>query len=288
MQLLTACVTPFFPNGMIDFASLKNLLFRQEKEENGIILLGSTGESLALTIQEKKDIVAFACNCNLTVPLIIGVSGVSLYEAYEWISWCCDYPITGFLMTSPVYANPGIHGQTLWFESLLNRANRPAILYNIPSRAGTPLYVETVKALAQHPCFLGIKDSGRSIATFREYASIDTKCTLYCGDDSLWPQMCVAGAHGLISVLSNGWPKEAKDYVKDCGDPLRSLLWEETCHWLNQTTNPIAIKALLAYMREISHFSLRLPLSKQDFHYQHSISKIVKRMTLWSKVCLSI
>ncbi|AHK63343.1 hypothetical protein M832_04800 [Chlamydia avium 10DC88] len=54
MQLFTACVTPFLPNGSIDFPSLKQLLFRQEKEGNGIILLGSTGESLSLTSKEKK------------------------------------------------------------------------------------------------------------------------------------------------------------------------------------------------------------------------------------------
>ncbi|AHK63342.1 4-hydroxy-tetrahydrodipicolinate synthase [Chlamydia avium 10DC88] len=241
-----------------------------------------------INFQRKKDIIAFACNCGLTVPLVVGVAGTSLHEASEWIYWCRDYPITGFLITCPIYTNPGIHGQTLWFESLLNIANRPTILYNIPSRAGTPLYTETVRALIQHPHFSGIKDSGRSIEKFREYASIDDKLMLYCGDDSLWPQMYIEGACGLISVLSNSWPKETKEYVNYCGDPFQTLLWKEICHWMSQTTNPIAIKALLAYKKEISHFVLRLPLSKRDFYQQCSLTEVVERMAQWSQACVSI
>lgn len=288
MQLFTACVTPFLPNGTIDFLSLKSLLLRQEKEKNGIILLGSTGESLALTIEEKKEIVAFACSCSLTVPLFVGVPGVAFYEASEWMRWCQDYPITGFLITSPIYTNPGVHGQTLWLESLLNLTSLPAIVYNIPSRAGTPVYPDTVRMLAQHPCFLGIKDSGKSIEKFREYASIDTKIMLYCGDDGLWPQMHQEGANGLISVISNSWPKEAKDYVQYCGNATQSLLWEEVCCWLGQATNPLSIKALMAYKKEISHFSVRLPLSKNDFHQHHSLPGVVQKMTMWSQAYASV
>ncbi|WP_348662904.1 4-hydroxy-tetrahydrodipicolinate synthase [Chlamydia vaughanii] len=284
MKLLTACVTPFLPNYDIDFLSFEKLLRFQETENNGVVLLGSTGESLSLTLREKEKIVTHACSLNLKIPLIVGVAGTSLYEATEWILLSQNYPITGFLITSPIYTKPGIQGQTSWFESLLNISNKPAILYNIPSRAGTPLYIETVRALANHPHCYGIKDSGGSIDKCREYAQMNPNLALYCGDDGLWPQMHLAGAQGLISVLSNSWPKETREYVDNPFNEAQTLLWQEICHWLSQTTNPIAIKAILAYKQDIAHFSLRLPLAVNDFHHQESLPIIVKKMSQWSKI----
>ncbi|WP_375793115.1 4-hydroxy-tetrahydrodipicolinate synthase [Chlamydia sp. 12-01] len=283
MKLLTASVTPFLPNYAIDFLSFEKLLRPQEKEGNGVILLGSTGENLSLTVKEKETIVSFACSLSLKVPIIIGVSGTSLHEASEWIRICQSYPIDGFLITSPIYAKPGIHGQTLWFESLLNVTNKPAILYNIPSRAGTILYSETVRALSEHPFLYGVKDSGGSIDRCREYAHISPNLVLYCGDDGLWPHMQQCGAQGLISVLSNGWPRESHNYVEDPLNKNNSVIWHELSYWLSQTTNPIAIKALLAYKQDIAHSVLRLPLSIKDLQNAESLPIFVRKMSQWSQ-----
>ncbi|AFS19773.1 dihydrodipicolinate synthase domain protein [Chlamydia psittaci 84/55] len=96
MKLLTASVTPFLPNNSIDFLSFENLLRFQEREGNGVVLLGSTGESLSMTAKEKESLVSYACSLNLKVPIIVGVPGTSLHEASEWIHTCQSYPIYGF------------------------------------------------------------------------------------------------------------------------------------------------------------------------------------------------
>ncbi|QEM74021.1 4-hydroxy-tetrahydrodipicolinate synthase [Chlamydia abortus] len=288
MKLLTASVTPFLPDHSIDFLSFENLLRFQERESHGVVLLGSTGESLSMTAKEKESLVSYACSLNLKVPIIVGVPGTSLHEASEWIHTCQSYPIYGFLITTPIYTKPGVHGQTLWFESLLNKANKPAILYNIPSRSGTTLYLDTVRSLAAHPFFYGLKDSGGSIKHCQEYAQMSSDFVLYCGDDGLWPQMYECGAQGLISVLSNIWPKEAREWVEDPHHQYRADLWREVSSWLNQTTNPIAIKALLAYEQVIAHNTLRLPLSIQDLQCAESIPEIIKKMAQWKCSCAHV
>ncbi|AAP05454.1 4-hydroxy-tetrahydrodipicolinate synthase [Chlamydia caviae] len=284
MKLLTACITPFLPNYEIDFLSFERILYSQKKEGNGVVLLGSTGESLALTVKEKESLVAFACSLKLQIPIVVGVSGTSLNDALEWMKICHAYPIDGFLIPSPIYTKPGVYGQTLWFESLLNTTDKPVILYNIPSRAGTPLYLETVGALASHPSCYGVKDSGGSIERCREYAQIAPHLVVYCGDDSLWPQMHSYGAQGLISVLSNSWPREARSYVDNPYQESNTLLWQELSLWLSLTTNPIAIKAVLAYKQDIAHSVLRLPLSIADLQNAEALPNVVEKMLKWSQI----
>ncbi|ACZ32952.1 dihydrodipicolinate synthase [Chlamydia pneumoniae LPCoLN] len=287
MHLLTATVTPFFPNGTIDFASLERLLSFQDAVGNGVVLLGSTGEGLSLTKKEKQALICFACDLQLKVPLFVGTSGTLLEEVLDWIHFCNDLPISGFLMTTPIYTKPKLCGQILWFEAVLNAAKHPAILYNIPSRAATPLYLDTVKALAHHPQFLGIKDSGGSVEEFQSYKSIAPHIQLYCGDDVLWSEMAACGAHGLISVLSNAWPEEAREYVLNPQEQDYRSLWMETCRWVYTTTNPIGIKAILAYKKAITHAQLRLPLSIEDFDLEN-VSPAVESMLAWPKLRTSV
>ncbi|WP_253299810.1 dihydrodipicolinate synthase family protein, partial [Wolbachia endosymbiont of Chironomus riparius] len=164
--LWTACVTPFNHNGdSIDYHSLNNLLVVQAQNENGIVLLGSTGEGLSLADKEKHELIKFVCKLNLNIKIIVGVPGINFHQTLEWMNFCKDMPIDGYLMTTPVYTKPGIIGQTLWFEKLLEKAHVPAILYNIPSRAGIRLYPETVSNLLDHEKFWAIKDSSGNVKT---------------------------------------------------------------------------------------------------------------------------
>ncbi len=93
--------------------------------------------------------------------------------------------------------------------------------------------------------------------------------------------MYECGAQGLISVLSNIWPKEARECVEDPCNKGRADLWKEVSSWLSQTTNPIAIKALLAYEQVIAHNTLRLPLSIQDLQCAESMPRIIQKMSQW-------
>ncbi|WP_201457073.1 4-hydroxy-tetrahydrodipicolinate synthase [Chlamydia sp. 17-3921] len=284
MRLLTAVITPFFSDFRIDFVSLERILRLQDFANNGIVLLGSTGESLSLSLEEKQQILDFVCSLNLQSALYVGVSGASFQEALDWIELCNSFPISGFLMTSPIYAKPGFHGQTLWFEALLNKAKRSAILYNIPSRAGTPLYIETVQALADHECFFGVKDSGGSLESFKRYQECASHLKIFCGDDSLWPEMAAGGSYGLISVAANAWARETHNYVQN---PHPHALWQELCSWLSQATNPLPIKYMLAHLGYITSPTVRPPLSLRDFSQERSLGSIIEKMRCWKDFSLA-
>ncbi|EPP34710.1 dihydrodipicolinate synthase [Chlamydia ibidis] len=287
MKLLTASVTPFLDDHKIDFVSFRRLLFSQEESGSAIVVLGSTGENMSLTNQERRSIVDFTFSLGLKVPIVIGVPGVSLYESIEWVRFCNDYPIDAFLLTCPIYMKPGITGQTLWFETLLDQVYSPGILYNIPSRAGTPLYPETVVSLADHPKFLGIKDSGGSLEMFVKYSQITPHLRLYCGDDSLWPTMARLGAYGLVSVCSNAWPVGTQYYVKSVQDHQFQKEWQVICSWLAKTTNPIAIKAVLKYQKIITSSVVRIPLSVDDFVEHEHLPYMIAKASELSKVFTS-
>ncbi|MGL9717759.1 MAG: 4-hydroxy-tetrahydrodipicolinate synthase [Wolbachia sp.] len=285
--LWTACVTPFNYSGdSIDYRSLQRLLTMQAEAGNGVVLLGSTGEGISLTDSEKRTLVELVCKLELNTKIMVGVPGVNLHQALKWLDFCKDMPIHGYLMTTPIYTKPGIMGQTLWFEKLLEIAHVPAMLYNIPSRAGVNLHVETVRNLSSHEKFWAIKDSSGTVDTLVEYKKVAPDIEVFCGDDNVILDMAACGATGLVSVASNIWPHVAHEYVKQCllsfqhmtleskkkttaqtvEDDAKSStnVWQQACKALFIASNPIPTKALLHDIGLIEHKTVRLPLSTQD------------------------
>jgi 4-hydroxy-tetrahydrodipicolinate synthase len=267
-QLLwTALVTPFNATGnCIDYTSLESLLHQQSCVGNGVILFGSTGEGLAISQQERQQIITFSCNLGLKIPLMVGVPSYNLDAALSWLAFCRDLPLAGYLMTTPIYSKPGIKGQTAWFEKLLDAANHPGMLYNIPGRAGINLHPETVSLLQHHPKFQAIKDSSGNAESVTVYRNSAPDVAIYCGDDYMMSSMAKKGVAGLVSVTSNAWPSPVRDYVQDCldGNDNNSDFWYHAGKAMLLASNPIPIKSLLKSLNLISHATVRLPLSLED------------------------
>ncbi|WGJ62360.1 4-hydroxy-tetrahydrodipicolinate synthase [Wolbachia endosymbiont of Frankliniella intonsa] len=285
--LWTACVTPFNCSGdSIDYQSLQRLLTMQDEAENGVVLLGSTGESLSLTDSEKPTLVEFVCELKLNTKIIIGVPGVNLYHTLEWLDFCKGMPIHGYLMTTPIYAKPGIMGQTLWFEKLLEKAHVPAMLYNIPSRAGVSLHAETVRNLSSHEKFWAIKDSSGTVDTLTQYKKVAPNIEVFCGDDNMTPDMAAKGAAGLVSVAANVWPRVVHEYVKQCmsGENPQADSWQQACKTLFTASNPIPTKALLHDIGLIEHKTVRLPLSTEDLPSIETLRQANKMILGWKEL----
>ncbi len=263
----TACVTPFDASGEnIDYLSLENLLKIQEKANNGILICGSTGESLALKDEERYQLVKFATNLNLNVPIMVGVPSHNFYHAIEFIEFCNNFPISGYLMSTPIYSKAGIIGQTQWFSKLIEKSNFPVMLYNIPSRAGSSLYPETIQRLSQEKKLWAIKESNNNTSAIPLYKQAASDVLIFCGDDNMMPQMADDGAFGLVSVASNAWPNAVIKYVDKSlkNRKLVEKVWIESTNALFSTSNPVPIKALLYYLGVINHPTVRLPLSLLD------------------------
>lgn len=267
--LYTACVTPFNSSGdAIDYPSFEKMLRSQVAEGNGIVLLGSTGEALSLTDLEKRQILTFVAELKLETQILVGVPSYNLKTALEWIDFCNQMPIDGYLIATPIYTKPGIIGQTKWYQRLLDAASHPVMVYNIPSRTGVKLYLETIIALAKHPRLAAIKDSSGTIDTLVAFKKAAPEIAVYCGDDDMMPAMAAEGAAGLISVASNAWPKAVRQYVKSClnreitDDAIRT--WSKALKALFSVSNPIPMKALLKEIGMIENDVVRLPLAREE------------------------
>lgn len=282
--LWTACVTPFNQDGSgIDYESLERLLRYQEQAGAGIVLLGSTGEGLSLTDQERREIVTFACKLNLKTEILVGVPSHNFIAAQEWLEFCNDMPINGYLMTTPIYTKPGVQGQTKWFEALLDKSKHLAMLYNIPGRAAIKLHTDVIKNLQSHEKFWAIKDSSGTIESLAEYKIAAPNIAVFCGDDYMMPAMAAMGGAGLVSVVSNAWPAATKLYVQLClnGQKLKSKIWYQVCKAVFSASNPIPIKVLLSGAGLISYETVRLPLSALDLPNRKELAKYHEIMMNW-------
>ncbi|WP_338363713.1 4-hydroxy-tetrahydrodipicolinate synthase, partial [Candidatus Xenohaliotis californiensis] len=261
--LWTACITPFNNNLGIDYESLSYCLKLQANAKNGLVLLGSTGEALSLARHECESILKHACSLNLSTEIVVGVPSYNMSIATEWIKFCEDLPIQGYLIATPMYTKPGLLGQTAWFEKLLNTITRPAILYNIPGRTGVQLIPEVVGNLCNHKNFVAIKDSGGCVKNFMEYKTIAKNIAIYCGDDHMMPAMSAMGASGLISVASNALPMVVQKNTQNCinGNKININTWWSICNALSTARNPIPIKLLMKKIGIIKNRNVRPPLN---------------------------
>lgn len=263
-SLWTALITPLSASGDIDFTSLKSIAVTQAQAGNGLVLLGSTGEGLALTSQEQLSIVEFICQLSLNVPLMIAVGGYNLTEQINWISHCNHLPIAAYLLGSPIYTKPGPVGQTQWFSALLDAAQHPCMLYNVPSRSGVAIPISTLKALQKHKNCWALKEASGDITQFLAYRQHCPELSLFSGEDAMMPYLAQAGAKGLVSVCANAWPQATKLYVElSLQGETQSLfpLWNNAVDNLFQVASPIAVKALMSAQQAIETPNLLAPLT---------------------------
>lgn len=266
-RLYTALVTPMKENGDIHLDNLASLIRRQDEAGNGVLVLGSTGEGLALSLDDKKKVVKTASNLNVEVPLMVGVGGFNLRNQLEWIEYCHQYDVDSFLLVTPLYAKPGAKGQVQWFKALLDAADKPCMLYNVPSRTGSKMSPLVLKELAGHPNFAAVKEASGSIEEYQNYRKSAKDIAFYSGDDGMLPFFAMAGCEGLVSVASNVWPKETHQYVDWClagRGPELLPLWQECTDALFEGPNPAPAKVLLHEKGLIENTTLHPPLTEED------------------------
>ncbi len=283
--LWTAIITPLNKKGKIDFVSFKKLLKQQESAKNGIIILGSTGESMALTRKEKEAIVKFSTKQKLSVPLFVGVPGNQIEDTLGWIAFAKKQGIDGFLSVAPYYAKPGLKGQVAWFEQILNKAGKlPVMLYNVPSRTGVKIFPQVLSELKNHPNLWALKESSGSVQDFIAFRAANPKLAFYCGDDGLMPSFAKAGAIGLVSVASNAWPEATRIYVERClAHQIDGLLplWQQCTDTLFLASNPIPVKWLQYHLKMIPTPNTRLPLVAADLKDTKPIIEAHTKIKNW-------
>jgi 4-hydroxy-tetrahydrodipicolinate synthase len=282
--LWTALVTPFSENNQIDFPSLAKIATAQAQAGNALLLLGSTGEGLALTSAEQLSIIEFVCKLELNVPLMVAVGGYNLPEQINWIEHCNKLPIDSFLLGTPLYAKPGVVGQTQWFKALLDAAHFPCMLYNVPSRSGVEIPLKTIQNLQDHPNCWAMKEASGDLNKFLNYREHCPNIALYSGEDAMMPYLVTAGAKGLVSVCANAWPQATQTYVQLClTGQVNDLfpVWNNAVEALFCVANPIPVKVLMHQQKNIQHSTLRAPLTDLEITDNTELLAVDEKINQW-------
>lgn len=284
IKLWTALVTPMKENGDLDLEDLASLIHKQDEAGNGVLILGSTGEGLALGIEDKKQVVKTASSLNINVPIMAGVGGFNLREQLEWIEYCQEFDIDCFLLVTPLYAKPNAKGQAAWFKALMDAADKPCMIYNVPSRTGVKLDPQALNEVKGHPNLFGLKEASGSIADFQQFRKIAPELPALSGDDALTPFFAMAGCRGLVSVASNVWPEATHRYVEESlsGNGTELLpLWQECTDALFSVSNPIPSKILLKEKGWIKTSTLRPPLTDDEMGDTEKLLEADRRIAAW-------
>ena len=215
-----AIVTPFLPNGNVDFVGLENLVERLIVQGiNYIVVLGTTGETATLSSEEKNEVIHCIKNKNAgRVPLVIGIGGNNTRELVHYLESFNYDGFTAVLSVSPYYNKPSQQGIIQHYNMLAKTSALPIILYNVPGRTGSNLTAQTTLHLAHEvPNICGIKEaSGNMEQIMQIIKNKPADFMVISGDDNLTLPIIAAGGHGVISVTANAFTKDYCSMVNLC------------------------------------------------------------------------
>jgi 4-hydroxy-tetrahydrodipicolinate synthase len=264
----TAIVTPF-KNGKIDEAALERLIKNQIKAGvDGVVPVGTTGESPTVDIEEHIHLIALAIKFAAgKIKVLAGTGANSTSEAIHLTREAEKLGADGSLQVAPYYNKPTQEGLFQHFREIARNTKLRIVLYSIPGRCGVEIGVETVRRLrAACKNIVGIKEAGGSCDRISQLrAALDPRFEILSGDDSLTVPFMALGAQGVISVASNVAPREVSQMVRAyaSGDTKKALQLHQKLYPLFKDlfveTNPVPVKAALAMMGEIQE-EYRLPL----------------------------
>jgi 4-hydroxy-tetrahydrodipicolinate synthase len=264
----TAIITPF-KKGNIDEAALERLIKVQIKAGvDGIVPVGTTGESPTVSYEEHVHIIALAVRfADRKIKVLAGTGGNATSEAVYLTQQAEKLGADGTLQVAPYYNKPTQEGLFQHFREVARCSRLPNMLYSIPGRCAVEIGVETVKRLAQS-CrnVIGIKEAGGNADRVSQLrAALGGKFVILCGDDALTLPFMAVGAQGVVSVASNVIPRQVAELVRAFarGRMSQALKLHEKYYPLFKDlfieTNPQPVKAALAMMGQIED-EFRLPM----------------------------
>ncbi len=228
---ITALITPF-KNGELDEAALRNIIAWQIAEgTNGLVPVGTTGESPTLSHREHMRVVELCVQTAAgRVPVIAGAGSNSTREAIELTRHAKDVGADAALSVAPYYNKPTQEGLYRHFAAIAEAVDLPIVVYNIPGRSIVEIAVETMARLAKIANIVGVKDATSNLArASRDRAALPKDFIQLSGDDATTLGFMAHGGRGCISVTSNVAPKLCAEFQKAClaGDYAKALTYQD-------------------------------------------------------------
>ena len=269
-----ALVTPFDNNFNIDFNSLEKII--EHCLKNGIdyfVVLGTTGESVTLSIYEQNKILEFVLKIvNQRVPIVLGLGGNNTSSLLSRIEEINFNDITAILSVSPYYNKPSQEGLYRHYSEIAKKCPVDIILYNVPGRTSSNIDPETIQKLAyDHKNIIGVKEASGDIVQCMEIKQkLPDDFLLISGDDKMTYPIMMLGGHGVISVQAMAFPKIFSSMINFSLN--ENIKMAQKCHFRLLKSvdmfyvegNPTGIKQALYFLGLLSTNQLRLPLVKMS------------------------
>lgn len=254
---IVALVTPFSEDGSVNFDKLEELLeWHVEQHTDGILILGTTGESSTMTHEEDDAVCAFTLKViNHRIPVIVGSGSNCTRTAIAKSIEYQDMGADALLVISPYYNKANEAGMIAHFLAVANAVHIPIIMYNIPGRTGCSISEAAIAVLSKHKNITGIKEASGNIsyaASIARYLNDDF--VMYSGNDDIIIPMLSIGASGVISVVANILPEQTHTMVMEYleGNQERALAMQlhymDLIHSLFLEVNPIPVKEAMNLM----------------------------------------
>jgi 4-hydroxy-tetrahydrodipicolinate synthase len=285
-----ALVTPMNSDGSLDFNALEDLIeWHIESGTNGIVAVGTTGESATVSVPEHIKIIEKTVSFSAgRVPVIAGTGANSTLEAINLTQSAASIGADYALVVTPYYNKPNQEGLFQHFSKIADSVDIPQILYNVPSRTACDLKPDTVMRLSNHSNIIGIKEAVDDKERLAELISISQSkmgqkhFSIFSGDDPTFNHFMSIGGDGVISVAANIIPRHiaricSLNLSKQFNDAIElDSNFKNLYELLFIESNPIPVKWMLHKMNKIQS-GIRLPLIhfSNDFHEQ-TIREMVK------------
>ena len=264
-----ALVTPFHADTTIDTTALANIV--SHVIEGGIeylVILGTTGENVVLTADEKQLVIDTVVKTNnKRVPIVLGIGGNNTAAVVNELQTTDFQHIDAILSVSPSYNKPTQEGIYQHFKAVSEASSKPVILYNVPGRTASNMLPQTVIRLAtDFKNIIGVKEAaGDIVQAMRLLKDAPKDFLVISGDDMIALPMVFAGGTGVISVIGQGYPKEFSEMIrlglagkiKEANKLLYKLM--PSIDYIFEEGNPAGIKAIFEKLN-LSRATVRLPL----------------------------
>jgi len=276
-----ALITPFKPDLSVDHQALTAVVeFNISNGVNYLVISGTTGESVTITANEKKEIINTIIKANKgRVPLVIGIGGNNTAAVVEELQSTDLSPFAAILSVAPYYSKPTQEGFYQHFKAIAQASTIPVILYNVPGRTAKNMESSTILRLAKDfQSIVAVKEAGNNMDQYLELIkNKPSDFLVISGDDDLVLGVTLAGGSGVISVIGQAFPKEFSQMIQWGIDgnskdsramearlmPVINMIFEEN--------NPAGIKAVLKKMNYCED-SVRLPLVAASEKLQSKIA----------------
>ena len=265
----TALVTPFDEKGRIDFGALEKLVEWQIAQGiDFLVPCGTTGESATMSGDERKAVTAFVVKKAAgRVPVLAGAGGNHTAKAVFWSRDAEAAGADGILSVTPMYNRPSPEGLVRHFSAIADATGLPIVVYNVPTRTGSDVDVDTLRRLADIPRVVGLKEASPNFGKIaRLMTLLPESFAVLSGEDATGLALIAMGGKGLISVASNEIPREMTALVRAAlegrGEEARALqrTWLPLMEMNFWESSPGPVKCALSLMKKCGE-TLRLPLA---------------------------